>query len=159
MSKKEAADAAAPRTRVPAKTAAARAAAPKATPAAAAPEASNDEARPVLEMDGTERNALLTSLRAQTSAKKGDAGAPRRGAASPGLLQARQRQGQGRAALVPEGEGRQEPELDAPVQGEGDPRLHYGVRLHGRHVHQVQDLSDQWTGGARYDGGGSGRDP
>ena len=70
MSKQEGADAPAPRTRVPAKTAAAKAAAPKAAPAAVAPEPASDEARPVLEMDGAERNALLSSLRAQTSAKK-----------------------------------------------------------------------------------------
>ena len=70
MSKNEGADAAPPRTRLPAKTAAAQAAAPKAAPAGTAPVASNDEARPVLEMESTERNALLSSLRAQTSAKK-----------------------------------------------------------------------------------------
>ena len=67
MSKKEAADNAAPRTRVPGKTAVAKTAAAKVAPAAPAPK---DEARPVLEIECTERNALLSSLRAQTSAKK-----------------------------------------------------------------------------------------
>ena len=67
MSKKEAADNAAPRTRVPGKTAVAKTAAAKVAPAAPAPKY---EARPVLEIECTERNALLSSLRAQTSAKK-----------------------------------------------------------------------------------------
>ena len=67
MAPKETEEKPAPRTRLPGKTGTVKAAA-KSKPSTEEAKPS-DEARPV-PVEGTERNALLTSLRAQTTAKK-----------------------------------------------------------------------------------------